>query len=72
MQEPSDEAVAQQDDATNDPTEDEPTDDQPVEDEPRIEPEPPVAEQVDITNLEAVSKSQQPITMTLTSTIKAL
>jgi len=62
--------VRQQDDATNDPTEDEPIDDQPVDDEPGIEPEPPVAEPADETNIEAVCNSRQPITITLTPTIK--
>jgi hypothetical protein len=61
--------VRRQDDATNDPTEDEPTDDQLVDDEPGIEPEPPVAEPVDKTNIEAVCNSRQPITITLTLTI---
>ena len=62
--------MGQEDDATNDPTEDQPTDDQPVDDERGIEPEQPVAEPVHETNIEAVCRSQQPITITLTSTIK--
>jgi hypothetical protein len=58
-QESSDEAVGQQDEATNEPTEDEPTVDQPVDDEPEVEPEAPVAEPVNESNPVSVTEEEQ-------------
>lgn len=58
-QESSDEAVGQQDEATNEPTEDEPMVDQPVDDEPEVEPEAPVAEPVNESNPVSVTEEEQ-------------